>query len=426
MSSSRTTGPAHRRRRRSHGSEQRPDPLGALGGRVVTRVDAPGVVPPRRTGRSGRARRYVLPVVLVLVVALISVGAGLQWSRRVPAPVFRPAMADSVTLPGTSPSPIASITKVMTAYVVLKDHPLAAGATGPLIPVTAADVAVYQLGLATQQSVLAVANGETLTEMQALEGLLIPSGNNIASLLADWDAGSSAAFVAKMNAAAQALGLSSTHFNDASGLDPGSVSTPADLIQLGQAAMSIPAFAQIVGLGEATLPVAGLVYNFDYDLGRDGIIGIKTGTDAAAGGCFLFEAQSKVDGRKVTLVGAVLGQQSSSPITTVLAEAEALAKAAFADMGSLPVLPPDHLVGRVVTAWGTSVAVTALHAPSIVGWPGLTVPARLEVGPLPARVAAGTRIGTLSIDLDGDNMAVAVRATHAVSGPSVIWRLTRR
>jgi hypothetical protein len=72
------------------------------------------------------------------------------------------------------------------------------------------------------------------------------------------------------------------------------------------------------------------------------------------------------------------------------------------------------------------VAVTALHAPSIVGWPGLTVPARLEVGPLPARVAAGTRIGTLSIDLDGDNMAVAVRATHAVSGPSVIWRLTRR
>ena len=57
--------------------------------------------------------------------------------------------------------PIASITKVMTTYVVLRDHPLAPGAAGPAIPVTAATIAVYQTGVATQQSVVRVAAGET-------------------------------------------------------------------------------------------------------------------------------------------------------------------------------------------------------------------------------------------------------------------------
>ena len=157
-----------------------------------------------------------------------------------------------------------------------------------------------------------MAAGESLTELQALEGLLIPSGNNIAVLLADWDAGSTDAFVAKMNSAAQTLGLTSSHFVDVSGLDPGSESTAGDLINLGQAAMALPAFAQVVGMGEATLPVAGRLINFDYDLGHEGIIGIKTGTDAAAGGCFLFEAQNMVDGKKVTYRSGS-GQQTSVP-----------------------------------------------------------------------------------------------------------------
>jgi D-alanyl-D-alanine carboxypeptidase (penicillin-binding protein 5/6) len=325
----------------------------------------------------------------------------------------------------TKPVPIASITKVMTAYVVLKDHPLSAGANGPAIPVTAAVVADYQAGLATQQSVVQVSAGESLTELQALEGLLIPSGNDIATLLADWDAGSTTAFVAKMNSTAQALGLASTRFNDASGLDPGSMSTPADLIRLGEAAMALPAFAQIVGLGEITLPEAGLVYNFDYDLGRDGIIGIKTGTDSAAGGCFLFEAQETVDAKKVTIVGVVLGQQTSSPITAALSSVEGLAKAAFADMTTAPVVPPGQVVGKVTTPWGASVAVRAPDAQRIVGWPGLVVPAHLVVGTLPHVVGANTPLGVLRVDLEGRTIDVPVRAGGTLHGPSAIWRLTR-
>jgi D-alanyl-D-alanine carboxypeptidase (penicillin-binding protein 5/6) len=441
-------GPAHRRRRFS---SSKADRTGEQGGRVAIRADEPSLNARRKPGR---ARRYVFRSLLALLLVLIGVAAGYQWSRPVSAPAFHATLANSVQLPGTSPSlpwpttgsaaltmkgvgslgqvggdkpvPIASITKVMTAYVVLQDHPLAAGSSGPAIPVDAATIAAYQIGLATQQSVVAVAAGESLTEIEALQGLLIPSGNDIAVLLADWDAGGTSAFVAKMNSAAQTLGLTSTHFVDVVGLAAGSQSTASDLIRLGEAAMALPAFSSVVDMGEATLPVAGRVFNFDYDLGHNGIVGIKTGSDAAAGGCFLFEAQSTVDGKKVTLVGAVLGQQTSSPITAALGAVKDLTQAAFAAMTTLPVLPQGQLIGRVVTQWGTSVAVNAPNPPTIVGWPGLTVPAHIRVDSLPSVVATGTHIGVLKVDLDGDIIDVDLRAAHSLRGPSAIWRLTRR
>jgi D-alanyl-D-alanine carboxypeptidase (penicillin-binding protein 5/6) len=178
-------------------------------------------------------------------------------------------------------------------------------------------------------------------------------------------------------------------------------------------------------MGEVTLPVAGLLYNFDYDLGHDGIIGIKTGTDDAAGGCFLFEAQQTVGAKKVTIVGAVLGQRTSSPITAVLHAAEALATAAFADMTTVPVVAADQLDGRIVAPWGDTVAVRAPQSPTIVGWPGFSMPARPSVGRLPSVVGRGTRIGVLAVDLGGRSIDVVLRASGPLSGPSVIWRLTR-
>jgi D-alanyl-D-alanine carboxypeptidase (penicillin-binding protein 5/6) len=408
---------------------------------------------PAAPPKSRRLRTYVLRSAFVLLLVLIGVGAGFQWSRPIPAATFHSAGLTSVRLPGKSPSlpwpttgsaalsmeglgslgqfggdrpvPIASITKVMTAYVVLRDHPLDAGATGPAIPVDAATLAAYQTGLATQQSVVKVVAGESLTQLQALEGLLIPSGNDMATLLADWDAGSTTAFVAKMNSAAQSLGLTSTHFVDVSGLDPGSTSTATDLIRMGEAAMALPAFLAVVGMGQATLPVAGLVYNFNYALGHDGIVGIKTGTDAAAGGCFLFEATSTVDGQKVTLVGAVLGQRTVSPIDAVLDAAEALAKAAFAEMTELPAVPSGKLVGHIEDAWGDSVDVDTATSPKIVGWPGLAVPAQLHVAQLPSHIEADTRIGMLNLDVNDKSLDIDVRASHALTHPSPLWRLTR-
>ncbi len=413
------TGPGaeHRGRRLTKASEGR---LRALGERTpALSADILRTIAKERAERAGR---YVLGgVVAVLVGALL----GLQWFRPVPSPVFRSTVSMSVRLPGslpslpwpttgsaalsvegagslghvgsTRPAPIAGLATVMTAYVVLQDHPLVPGAAGAAIPLTAATIAAAQAEVATQQAVVPVVAGETLTELQALEGLLVAQGNDIATLLADWDASSTAAFVAKMNTAAHALGLGSTTFTDPSGLDPGSVSTPADLIRLGEAAMAIPAFRQIVATAQVTLPLAGLVYNLDFDLGHDGIVGIKTGSDAAAGGCFLFLAQQNVGAKSTTLLGAVLGQQTISPNDAAVDVADALARAAFAAISTFRPFPSGQLVGRIVTSWGTSVPVTASKASGLVGWPGLRVPVQVHVGALPSTIASGASIGVLRV-----------------------------
>src|SRR5256885_2876831 len=149
------------------------------------------------------------------------------------------------------------------------------------------------------QSVLKVQAGEQLTLFQAVEGMLIPSGNNLAETAARWDAGSIDAFVAKMNKRAAELHLSHTKFADTSGASASSVSTPTDLTTLGMVAMLNEVFAQIVALGQANLPVAGTVYNVNGLLGQGGIIGIKTGSGLNTGANFLFAANVTVDSRTI-------------------------------------------------------------------------------------------------------------------------------
>lgn len=249
-------------------------------------------------------------------------------------------------------------------------------------------------------------------------------GNDIATMLTDWDASSTGAFVAKMNIDAHDLGLRATKFTDPSGLDPGSVSTPADLIRLGEAAMTIPVFRALVAMPQVTLPLAGLIYNFDYALGHNGIVGIKTGSDSAAGGCFLFEAQESVGGHNVTLVGAVLGQLGSSPITTALYDAELLTYDAFASIHSFALLRQGAVVGTVRTAWGSSDPSIANGA-SVVGWPGLSVPIRIDMRTLSVPIGADTRIGTLRVGLAGQKVEVALKTSRMLPGPSPVWRLTR-
>ena len=127
--------------------------------------------------------------------------------------------------------------------------------------------------------------GEQLTEQQVLTGLLVHSADNFADLLARWDAGSTPAFVAKMNADAAQLGMRQSHFADASGVDPGSMSTAADLLKVAALDMANPAFASMVQMTSVTLPVAGTISTYTPLLGLQGVIGVKSGFTTAAGGC---------------------------------------------------------------------------------------------------------------------------------------------
>jgi serine-type D-Ala-D-Ala carboxypeptidase (penicillin-binding protein 5/6) len=221
--------------------------------------------------------------------------------------------------PDQQPVPIASLAKVMTAYLTLQRYPVSGAQDGFTITVTEAEVRAEAQDAAENQSAVAVQTGEQLTERQLLEALLIPSGNNIARILAGQVAGSETSFLAEMNAKARALGMDHTTYTDPSGFDPGTVSTAADQLRVFRAAVRFQVFRQIVSMPSVTLPVAGTVTNFN-PLVADGYGG-KTGSDSAAGGCLAFFIPTVVGGRPSTTAGVVLGPGQGSNTSALLAAA---------------------------------------------------------------------------------------------------------
>jgi D-alanyl-D-alanine carboxypeptidase (penicillin-binding protein 5/6) len=246
------------------------------------------------------------------------------WPADGQAAFVRTGQSQIQAGPNQHPAAIASVAKVMTAYLVLRDHPLRLGEDGPTITLTDADVDDTDRRRAQEESIVPVAAGEQLTERQALQALLLPSANNIAAVLARWDGGSVNRFVARMNAAARSLGMTQTRYTDPSGYDDATVSSAADQVRVVDRAMRLPVFASIVATPSATLPVAGTVRNTDTLLGYDGFVGIKTGSDDAAGGCFAFRAIRWIGGKRTTITGVVLGQPGHDQITAGLAAADAM------------------------------------------------------------------------------------------------------
>lgn len=290
----------------------------ALGGQTLSpssstaqRTDVPGGGPPRVPDEAAA----VLPAAAV---------SSPVWPAHGQAAYVKAGQSQVHAGPNQHSAPIASVAKVMTAYLVLRDHPLTAGQDGPTITLTHADVADTDRRRRQQESVVSVRAGEQLTERQALQALLLPSANNIAVVLARWDAGSQDRFVAEMNDTARSLGMTDTRYTDPSSYDKATVSTAVDQVRIVERAMRLQVFASIVALPSVTLPVAGTVHNTDTLLGRHGFVGVKTGSDSWAGGCFAFRAIRWVDGKQMTITGVVLGQPGDDRIVAGLAAADSM------------------------------------------------------------------------------------------------------
>lgn len=267
-------------------------------------------------------------------------GTDIAWPRQGQAAVE----VSGHGLIGTSGShravPIASVAKVMTAYLVLTAAPLADTADGFTMTVTAAQVRDTERRRHLDQSIVRVRTGERLTERQALQALLLPSANNVAAMLAAHVAGTQDRFVRQMNDRARRLGMHTTGYTDPSGYLDTTVSTAADQLVLATAAMRIPAFAAIVGQRTATIPVAGKIHNTDRLLGTDGFVGLKTGSHDAAGGCFVFVSIHRIDGRDVVVTGVVLGQRSGNLIEAALQASRRLVDSLLRDRSSLAIGAP--------------------------------------------------------------------------------------
>jgi D-alanyl-D-alanine carboxypeptidase (penicillin-binding protein 5/6) len=208
--------------------------------------------------------------------------------------------------------PIGSIAKVMTALVVLDSGDLNQQVRIPKSVI--AYVTKYQGESAGLRP------GDVLTVSELLEALLLQSACDAAYVLATTYGPGIPAFLAKMNAMAQQLGMPQTHFTSPDGLpyptEYSTYSTPADLLTLGLAAMKLPAFRSIVAQRFYNLPKSrGLHHaywwgNTNYLIGSyQGADGIKTGYTDAAKHCLLFEAVR----HGTTLIGVVLGSPDTGP-----------------------------------------------------------------------------------------------------------------
>ncbi len=186
--------------------------------------------------------------------------------------------------------------------------------------------------------------------------------------------------------------------------------------------MSEPAFATIVAEPSAELPLVGSVSNYDSLAGSDGYAGIKTGSDRAAGGCFMFAKHISIDARLLTVLGVVLGQREGGLIEAALASGQRLGNSVARALRVQTVLPAGTSVLSVRNADGKRVAASTAVPLREVAWGGLRLPVRLLTRPAGTRLRAGEQLATVAVGGAAVEFAGVV-ATHALAGPSLGWRL---
>ncbi|MFG2230642.1 serine hydrolase [Streptomyces sp. NPDC048723] len=426
----------------------------------LTNTPAPAETP-RRTAL--RRVKIGTPILLLLAGA----GVGAQLLRPLPTPQLVAAEADrtidgqfsipwpvkgqgAVRLSGSGdigtfgeqkPVPTASVAKVMTAYVILKGHPLRKSDPGPEITVDAKTVADGTSEHESRISGLTV--GQKFSQQDMLKMLMIPSGNNIARLLARWETGtdSEAAFVGKMNAAAKELGMENTTYTDPSGLDAGTVSTAADQLKLAEAVMKDETFRSIVALPNAT--IKGLPQRLENNntlLTAQGLSvrGIKTGSSTPAGGTLMWAAYKSIGDEDPLILGTLMDQRVDGPdpdaaysLKLVLANSKKIIEAVRNALASAPVVRKGDIVGYVDDGLGGRTPLVATKDLNVIGVPGqqvklsLTTGAGAGAGPLPHTAKAGSEVAVLTVGSGEGARSVPVAVKGALAEPSFGTRLTR-
>jgi D-alanyl-D-alanine carboxypeptidase (penicillin-binding protein 5/6) len=347
----------------------------------------------------------------------------LPWPPTGQGAVDVPALGLDVASANEQPVPVASLTKLMTTYVVLHDHPLPPGAPGATITVTPADVEAFFFDNADGGSSATVLAGEVLTEREVLGGLLVHSADNYADLLALWDAGTIPAFVDKMNALAAQLGMRHSHFADPSGLSADSRSTASDILRVAALDMQDPYVQAIVAMPSITLPFAGTLATYTPLLGVQGIVGVKSGYTSEAGACDVVGVVRSVHGRSVLLLAAVTGQQAPASLPVAGLRGLALVNAMVPMIGTTTVVHEGQPVAQVSSTGGTVEAIAA-GSVSVLTSPGLRATQTfLPDRRVSDRARRGSRIGSVEVRLGPQQVDVPVRLAQDVPRPSVLQRI---
>ena len=386
----------------------------------------------------------VLPTLLLVLIIAAYAATTLLWPLNAVMPTTRPVAVQPIAaaaavpawpaegeaaialdgVPGTlsssasAPESIASITKVVTALVVLDRQPLAPGEQGKSYTFTQADSADYWQYRARGESSLDVPVGGSLTQLQMLQGMLIASANNYAQRLSTDLFGTDAEFSAAATTYLAERGIEGITIVNPTGIEAGNTATPAALIALAERALANPVIADIVRTPELTLPGAGTFKNGNALLADPGVVGVKTGTLDAWN--LLTAKDITVGTATVRAYAAVLGQPG--PDSRNQAARDLFARIEQ-ELQPKPSVPAGTLVGKAQTLWGPDIDLVTASDATVVLWNGGTAQTSTSFT-LGDTTEAGSTVGTLTATGPVDADTVDVRLTGEIEPPSPWWRLT--
>ena len=318
------------------------------------------------------------------------------------------------------PQPTASTAKVITMLAVMKKKPFTVDTEGATLTLTPNDVALYNYYIANNGSNVRVAAGEKITQYQAMQGVLLASSNNLADSLAIWAFGSLEAYRAYATELLKTYGLTQTTIGtDASGLSPTTTSTADDLAIIGLRAMEDPIIAKIIASSQATIPVAGTIYNTNKLLRYDDIVGVKTGETVEAGGVFILGGVREFDGKDYPIAVAVMGAELGS---IAQRDSYALYESTKGQLVYQTIVSKGQKVGAYHTKWSDNeYPVTAsrdLVVPRLLN-ENLTY--KIDMQQLSA--GDGGFVGTLTTSAGGKTYDTLLQLNSPIAKPSLWQRL---
>ncbi len=412
---------------------------------------------PVARSRRRRVRRVLLTVGVVLLVATAAVVGYVVWALNapLPAPVASTRSLDAPTtqaatfaLPGDGatsvsvsgaadylgadglhlvagddePRSIASISKIITALVVLDAHPLAnADDPGPTITFGKADHDLYDVYYVQDAAVATMPTGSQMSLHDALATMLIPSASNYADAVSTWAYGSRDAFLAATRDYLAREGLTGTSIVEPTGISPRNVSTPTDLLRIAQLAAADPTIARIAATTDLTLPGPGHITNTNMLLGQDGVTGLKTGNLGEGTFSLLFTATLDGGvGEPVTVTGVTLGGASREAQDAGVLRLLDSIRAGFHDV---PLVDANTVVGSYTTVWGASAQLVVADSASIRTWSDTPITVSTQVGN-PVEYRDGERVGTVTWTAGPATATAELRVRGTIAPPTDWWRLT--
>lgn len=349
--------------------------------------------------------------------------ARLTWPVQGSAAIGAKGYGVLATHGDQSQMPTASIAKLITVLAVLEKHPLKSSKNSPVLTMDAEDVALFNQYFSEGGAYVKVELGEKITQYQAMQAILLPSANNMADSLAIWTFGSIPEYITYANGMVKRLGLMETVIaKDASGMSPDTVSTPTDLVKLGEIALAHPVIAEIVSQPSAVIPVHGIIYSANSRLGYNNIIGIKTGLTDEAGGCFLFAAKHTLEGKSATIIGIVRGTPT---LLSALSSSVALANSAKKAFSIKTPVKAGEVFGTLTTAWSETSRVIAKQDLTLLAWRGVPLKPRITLAPINRSLPAGSQVGTAIVSSGLNKVTTPLILEKPIGGPSWQWRMKR-